>query len=161
MKITMNTKMEEVKQKTKETLSYLADNEENKKIELEEDLTSQLLEIKGIIEQERDINLTIDEFLFFLKNAMNYGTFQLESEKIPSFQERLKIFLKEKSPTDLLNLFDTCTNFNQKNIEDIDKQIENSSFMMFYRMITRENGNGMKPNITEESRKIAVRALIK
>ena len=153
--------MEDVNQKTKATLSYLADNEENHKIELEENLASQLLEIKGIIEQEKGINLTIDEFLFFLKNAMNYGTFQLEIEKIPSFQERVRCFLKDKSTTDLLNLFDIYTNFNQKNIEDIDKQIENSSFMMFYRMMARENGNGMKPNITEESLKIAVRALIK
>ena len=152
----MNTNMEDVKKNTS-----LTDNEKNNNIELEEDSASQLLEIKELIEQERNRNLTIDEILFFLKNAMNYGAFQMEIEKIPSFQERLRFFLKDKSPTDLLNLFDTCTNFNQKNIEDFNKQIENFSVNRVYRMIMEEKGNGMKPNITEESRKIAVRALIK
>ena len=161
MKITMNTKREDVKKKTKETLAYLVNLEENRNIALEEDLAIQLLKIQKLIKQERSINLTLDELLYFLKNSMNYGAFQFEMQEMLSFQEQLRLFLKDKSITDLLNLFDIYTNFNQKNIEDIDNQIENSSFMMFYKMMTRESVDDTRTNITAESRKIVVTTLIK
>lgn len=52
-------------------------------------------------------------------------------------------------------------NFNEKNLESVDKFIEEPMPEKFMVMILDESGNGEEPKITEESRKRCVKDLLR
>ena len=52
-------------------------------------------------------------------------------------------------------------NFNEKNLESVDKLIEESMPEQPFRMVVNESGNGEEPKITEESRKKCVKSLLR
>lgn len=51
--------------------------------------------------------------------------------------------------------------FDYANLEAIDKMISESSPVVTYGMQVCENGNGVKPHITEESRKCLAKSLLR
>ena len=185
MKITSNTSPEEVKEKTKNTFESMCSIDENydkssngaeirklfdkfreKNIQLDKDVLTRLFELQNYISSERNVNISTDKLLDFLKNAMNYGEFQLWLEEnrsngiTLSFNDKLKKFLSEKTNEDILQLFDIEQNYNERNIESIQKSLD-EALPTPYGMFINESGNGIKPEITEASRKECVKALLK
>ena len=52
-------------------------------------------------------------------------------------------------------------NFNEKNIENVDKLMKEPMPEKVMVMVLDESGNGKAPNITEESRKICAESLLR
>lgn len=147
MKITENTTAQEVKDKTMHTLVQMCEKsaepmkEDNpgatirelfdimrEHSDSKEQLKIRLVEIQKMLEQERHQELSIEEILIFIKDAMNYGKFQIEiSDKELSFEEKLKQFLSETSNEEILTLYDVGQNYNANNIKAIDRMIEEGS----------------------------------
>ena len=147
MKITETTTAQEVKDKTMHTLVQMCEKsaepmkEENpgevirelfdmmrEHSDSKEQLKIRLVEIQKMLEQERHQELSIEEILIFIKNAMNYGKFQIEiSGKGLSFEEKLKQFLSETSNEEILTLYDIGQNYNANNLKAIDRMIEEGS----------------------------------
>ena len=172
MKINENTTSQEVIDKTMSTLVQMCEKsaepikEENPGEEIrklfdllrdhsdrKEKLKARLVEIQEMIKQERNHELSIEELLSFINNAMNYGKFQalllekeLEGEEL-SFEDKLNMFLSETSNEDILTLYSTEQNYNANNLRAIDKMIEEDGSLN-----NSDSSNG-KVTISEESRR--------
>lgn len=180
MRIGMNTTAQEVKDKTKTILVQMCDKstepskEENpgkairelfdmfrEHSDSKEKLKARLAEIQELIKKERNHELSIEELLNFINNAMNYGKFQawllekeLEGEEL-SFEDKLNTFLSETSNEDILALYSTGQNYNANNLRAIDKMIEEDG------SLNNSDCSNEEVTISEESRRILAKGLIR
>lgn len=88
---------------------------------------------------------------------MNYNHFQLEDNA----EKRFKDFLSTVTDEELLSLYDVLENYDEKNLTSVDSFIEKSNITRTFGMQLNEQGNGILPTITEESRKKVAKNLIK
>ena len=150
MKINSNTSVEEVKQKTKTTMvgicsvnksepkiisegirkQFDAIRQTNEEIDLDDSTITKLLKVQNIVYTNRNNNMSIEELLKFIRNAMNYSQFQiwLLDNQIKgvnvTLNEKINKFLTETSADEILKLYDIEQNYNQNNIESIRKTSE-------------------------------------
>ena len=179
MKIDSNTTVEEVKEKTKNTMVELcsvnksepktiseeirkqfnAIRQTNEEVDLDDSTITRLLEAQSVICEKRNNNMTIEGLLTFIKSAMNYGQFQIwlldnQIEGVSvTLNEQINKFLSETSMDEILKLYDIEQNYNQNNIESIRKTLECASQL-------NDDRTSRISNITKGSRKILAKSLI-
>lgn len=93
----------------------------------DDEVLQRLWIIKAAIEDKRQEKMEYDEFLLLLKNIMNYGDMQIwlmkqrmEGKNI-TLEESLKRFFELNSDEDILNLCGAEQNYNQLNIQNIQR----------------------------------------
>ncbi len=136
-------------------LTELFANKEEKL--LSEEGVIRLAEIGNLISREKKISLSFESLKNFLVRAMSYNQFQLEEDEETRFKEFLSVVTDEE----ILTLYDTLENYDAKNLASVDSFIEKSDITRTFGMQLNEQGNGFLPNISESSRKIAVKSLIR
>ncbi len=136
-------------------LTEMIVNKEEKLLSEEEMM--RLTEIQILISQEKKISLSLEGLKVFLLKAMNFNHFQLEDNA----EKRFKDFLSTVTDEELLSLYDVLENYDEKNLTSVDSFIEKSNITRTFGMQLNEQGNGILPTITEESRKKVAKNLIK
>lgn len=156
MKIESNTTVKEIQEKNLAS-STSTENQ------LETVILNRIMGLQELISSEKGENISLEELVEFLDNVINYNEFQIWlsdiTEKKLSKEERLKLFLSRTSDNDILRLYGTEKNYNQNNLANITKMIDESS-PEFYGMQVNEMGSGIEPIITKESRKALVKSLL-
>lgn len=136
-------------------LTELFANKEEKLLSEEEVI--RLAEIGNLISREKKISLSFESLKNFLVRAMSYNQFQLEEDEETRFKEFLSVVTDEE----ILALYDTLENYDAKNLASIDNLIEKSDITRTFGMQLNEQGNGILPTITKESRKKVAKSLIR
>ncbi len=124
---------------------------------LTEEEVIRLAEIGNLISREKKISLSFEGLKTFLLKAMNYNGFQLEEDEETRFKEFLSVVTDEE----ILALYDTLENYDAKNLASVSSFIEKSDITRTFGMQLNEQGNGILPTITEESRKKVAKSLIR
>lgn len=136
-------------------LMEMSCNKEEKLLSEEE--VMRLMEIGNLISREKKISLSFESLKNFLVRAMNYNKFQLEEDE----ETRFKEFLSVATDEEILALYDTLENYDEKNLASVDNLIAKSDITRTFGMQLNEQGNGVLPTITEESRKKVAKSLIR
>lgn len=136
-------------------LTELFVNKEEKLLSEEEVI--RLAEIGNLISREKKISLSFESLKNFLVRAMSYNQFQLEEDEETRFKEFLSVVTDEE----ILALYDTLENYDAKNLASVSSFIEKSDITRTFGMQLNEQGNGILPTITEESRKKVAKSLIR
>lgn len=107
------------------------------KFEMDNDVMNRILELQIIIKEDCDVDMSFEDILLFLEDAMNFGAFQIKLLEyklegvILSYPEKIRLFLSENDNEDILRLYRIINNFNGANIEGIEEHLFDDS---------RENG---------------------
>ena len=101
------------------------------KYNLQDDIICKLCSLKNLIEEKRQKSMNYNELITFLKSAMNYDEMQIWfikqqilNKKI-TLNEELKKFFELKTNDDILILYDVEQNYNQNNLDEIKRVLEN------------------------------------
>lgn len=90
---------------------------------------NRILELQIILKEDCERDMSLEDILLFLEDAMNYGAFQIELldyklEGISlSYFETIRLFLSENDNEDILWLYRNAQNFNDVNIESIEERL--------------------------------------
>ncbi len=101
------------------------------KYNLQNDIICKLCSLKNLIEEKRQKSMNYNELITFLKSAMNYGEMQIWFIKQQilniniTLNEKLKKFFELKTNDDILILYDVEQNYNQNNLDEIKRVLEN------------------------------------
>ncbi len=102
------------------------------KYELQDDIVVRLLALKSFIETKRQKFSNFNEFIVFLKSAMNYDDMQiwLLREQMAgvnlTLNDELKKFFELNSNDDILRIYDVEENYGQNNIDGIRRTLVNN-----------------------------------
>ena len=96
---------------------------------LTEEIAKKIIRLRTTINSNREIQLSYDELVFFLKNAMNYNDMQIwllrkefEGDSV-SLNDSLTKFFELNDDKSILRLYDIEQNCNEKNIDDVRRSI--------------------------------------
>ena len=90
---------------------------------------NRILELQIILKEDCERDMSLEDILLFLEDAMNYGAFQIEllDYKLGgislSYFETIRLFLSENDNEDILWLYRNAQNFNDVNIESIEERL--------------------------------------
>jgi len=99
------------------------------KMSTENYVMNRILELQIILKEDCERDMSLEDILLFLEDAMNYGAFQIELldyklEGISlSYFETIRLFLSENDNEDILWLYRNAQNFNDVNIESIEERL--------------------------------------
>lgn len=160
--IDKNTTKEELMKKSLEPLVELY--YVNDACSLKLDLIRRVSGIKDLIYSKKGIKLSFEETLLFLDKAVSFEEVQIWlgdiNSKDFSKKSRIEALLARTSDNDIVRLYRNKENYNQNNLQSIDKMIEESAIETAYGMQVDESGNNTLPTITKESRKKLAKTLI-
>lgn len=128
-------------------MSHKISKEEYKKLNskygLNEEICNKLSELKSVLSKERNMIVSYDELIIYLKSAMNHNDMQiwLVRNKIKgheiSLNEMLTKFFELNTYNDFLVLFDIDQNCNQTNIDDVRSTINDYEKEYVMRLIKK------------------------
>ena len=90
-----------------------------------------LLELRDLIIDNKKKDISILDLIKFLNSAMNYDEMQIwllrkqMKGKVLTLEDKLSKFFELKSNREILNLYIAEENYNQNNIDDIRKSLNN------------------------------------
>lgn len=90
-----------------------------------------LLELRDLIMDNKKKDISILDLIKFLNSAMNYDEMQIwllrkqMKGKVLTLEDKLSKFFELKSNREILNLYIAEENYNQNNIDDIRKSLNN------------------------------------
>jgi len=99
------------------------------KMSTENYVMNRILELQIILKEDCERDMSLEDILLFLEDAMNYGAFQIEllDYKLGgislSYFETIRLFLSENDNEDILWLYRNAQNFNDVNIESIEERL--------------------------------------
>jgi len=99
------------------------------KMSTENYVMNRILELQIILKEDCERDMSLEDILLFLEDAMNYGAFQIELldyklEGISlSYFETIRLFLSENDNEDILWLYRNAQNFNDVNIESMEERL--------------------------------------
>ncbi len=131
------------------------------KIALDNDIMNRILELQVILKDDFGSDMSFDEILLFLEDAMNFGAFQIELLKYKlenvslSYVQKLRLFFDKNDNDDILRLYRITQNFNDVNIESIEERLSDGVFDN-----SRDNGP-VKVKVNKKSMEILAKAILR
>lgn len=116
--------------RTNQNINIERNSKENKEaFNLEDATLNRILMFQQQIATKKQKNLSLEELLDFLNRAANYNGFQLwlkdlnEQGRELSKSQKITLLLSRTSDNDLLRLYDVENNYDERNLQSIDRMI--------------------------------------
>lgn len=116
--------------RTNQNINIERNSKENKEaFNLEDATLNRILMLQQQIATKKQKNLSLEELLDFLNRAANYNGFQLwlkdlnEQGRELSKSQKITLLLSRTSDNDLLRLYDVENNYDESNLQSIDRMI--------------------------------------